>query len=95
MSDFAKAYYNRGLAKVALGDYNGAIADFDRALALDPDHAEAYKSRGVAYDSLGDKEMARRDFLKARELAEQNNNEQLVRLCNEALSKLDNENSNK
>ena len=32
----AYSYNNRGIAKAALGDRNGAIADFKKALALDP-----------------------------------------------------------
>ena len=32
----AKAYYNRGLAKSDLQDYKGAIADFNKAIELNP-----------------------------------------------------------
>ena len=74
---------------------DSAIADYDKAIDLDPNFAMAYNNRGQAYASLKEKEKARQDFLKARELAEQNNDEQLVRSCNEALSKLDNENNNR
>ena len=97
--DYAKAYHNRGNANRRLGNNSVAIADYDRAIELELDFAGAYYNRGQAYDSLGDKErdkkMARQDYLKARELAKQNNDERLVRLCNEALSKLDNENNNR
>ena len=98
---YAEAYSNRGTTKVRLGRYSEAIADFDWFIELKPDYAEAYYRRGLVYallgdeEKLGDKEKAHQDLLKARELAEQNNDEQLVRLYNEALSKLDNESNNR
>ena len=99
---YVEAYNNRGTVKsIILGEHSEAIADFNRAIKLRPDDAKTYYNRGVVYTSLADKEkledkeMSRRDFLTARELAEQNGNEQLVRLCNEALLKLDNENNNR
>ena len=36
------------------GDYAGAIADFDRAIALAPDGADAYHNRGVTKAEQGD-----------------------------------------
>ena len=97
---YVGAYNNRGTAKFILGEYSEAIVDFNRAIKLRLDDAYTYYNRGIVYTSLGDKEeledkgMARRDFSKARELAEQNGDERLVRLCNEALSELDNGNNN-
>ena len=44
----AAAYNNRGSAKVNKGDVDGAIADFNRALQLDPKLAKAYMNRGIA-----------------------------------------------
>ena len=35
----ADAYYDRGVAKGGQGDYRGALADLDRAIALKPDNA--------------------------------------------------------
>ena len=34
LPDDAKAYINRGIAKKGLGDYRGAIADYDRAIMV-------------------------------------------------------------
>ena len=34
---YAQAYYNRGLAKKALGDVSGAMGDFGQLHALDPE----------------------------------------------------------
>jgi tetratricopeptide (TPR) repeat protein len=41
-------HVNRGILKLRLGDVDEAIADFDRAIALDPDQAEAYLNKGMA-----------------------------------------------
>ena len=48
--DFSIAYYNRGSAYIDTGEYDRAIADFDRALALSPKNADVYYDRGLAYD---------------------------------------------
>ena len=36
MSQTAEYYYNRGLAKSDLQDYDGAIADYTKAIELNP-----------------------------------------------------------
>jgi tetratricopeptide (TPR) repeat protein len=41
-------HVNRGILKVRRGNISGGIADFDAALARDPDQAEAYLNKGVA-----------------------------------------------
>ena len=48
------ALNNRGLAHAARGDYLRAIADYDRALELMPDHAPTLSNRGNAHAVLGD-----------------------------------------
>ena len=93
--EYVEAYYNRGLAKSNLGNHRGAIADYARAIKHKPDYAEAYYNRGQVYASLGNEKKARRDFSKARELAEQSGDKQLLGLIDKALSELDNGNSNK
>ena len=49
----------------ALGDFAGAIADFDRALALNPDFCVAYISRGNARFHKRDAAGASADYLRA------------------------------
>lgn len=64
----AYAFKNRGLIRVALGDYNEAISDFDQAIELHVDFAEAYYNRAIAKEAIGDSAEAEDDFEKALEL---------------------------
>ncbi len=60
--DYAEAYYNRGIVKLGLGDYEAAIVDFDGAIRLNPDDAAAYINRGTVKRVLGQYEAAIVDF---------------------------------
>jgi tetratricopeptide (TPR) repeat protein len=50
----AKGYYNRAYAKQNKGDYDGAIADFSRAIELNPEYVDAYDNRANSRQSQGD-----------------------------------------
>jgi tetratricopeptide (TPR) repeat protein len=50
----ATAHHNRGTLRQAAGDLAGALADFDRALELDPEHLATYVARGTARKEAGD-----------------------------------------
>ena len=58
------------MAYADLGDYDLAIADYNKAIELMPDLAEAYYNRGVARKMKGEKEEAIRDFERFLELSE-------------------------
>lgn len=58
----AAAYYNRGNAHSAKGDFAAAIADYDEAIRLDPKNARAVANRGTAHSEKGDAEAAIADF---------------------------------
>ena len=49
----AETYFTWGNTKYGLGDYKGAIADFNSAIRLKPDLANAYNNRGNAKQMLG------------------------------------------
>jgi len=62
--------FARGVAKAALGDKRGAIADFNQVIAINPKLAPAYYSRGLAKWDLNDKTGACADFNMARQLGD-------------------------
>ncbi len=66
--NIALAYSNRGLAYGDKGEYDRAITDYDKAIALNPEDAVAYYNRGVAYEELGNKQQAATDYQKALSL---------------------------
>lgn len=51
-----------------LGKLELAIADFDRAIELDPEYARAYYDRGSAYDARGEMARAIAEYERAQEL---------------------------
>jgi tetratricopeptide (TPR) repeat protein len=50
----SEKYFNNGGRKYDFQDFLGAIADYTRALELNPKLAEAYKNRGLAKAYLED-----------------------------------------
>jgi tetratricopeptide (TPR) repeat protein len=63
----ARGYNNRGRAFLDAGAVDRALADFDVALALDPQHGPAYNNRGNAFLLLGQYDKAIEDYDKALE----------------------------
>jgi lipoprotein NlpI len=68
----AAAYSSRGIAKLQKNDWDGAIADFNRALQFDPKLAQAYDNRGLAKTEKGDLEGAITDFNRVLQLNPKN-----------------------
>lgn len=66
--EFAKAYYNRGIAYGELKDYDKAIEDNSKAIEFDPKDVSAYYNRGNAYYNLKRYYKAIEDYSKAIEL---------------------------
>lgn len=54
-------YLERGRLKIMVGDFEGAIADANRAMELEPESAAAYELRAKAKIELGDLDGARAD----------------------------------
>jgi tetratricopeptide (TPR) repeat protein len=55
-------YSNRGFARQARNDLDGAILDYSQALELDPKNIQAYYRRGLARQAKGDWEGALADY---------------------------------
>lgn len=67
--DTAGAYNNRGNAYTALRDYDRAIADFNKAIELDPKNFGAFNNRGTAFRAKNDNDRALADYSAAIKLA--------------------------
>ena len=64
-TDYADAYYNRGVQRINLEQYLPAMEDFDRVIKLNLNKANAYVGRGVARLELGERDDAFIDFNNA------------------------------
>ena len=53
-------FQRRGIEKLELGNYNGAIVDFSKAIEIDPNDAVTYDYRGVA--KANEQERRKRTF---------------------------------
>lgn len=70
----AIAYVESGLAKFNRKDYQGAIADYNRALSIDPNYASAYNNRGLAKRLMGASDSAIEDYKYALKIDPDNAN---------------------
>jgi TonB family protein len=64
----AQNYYNQGFNNHKNGEKEKAIANYSKAIKLNPTFSEAYYFRGLLYADLGKDEEAVADFTKAFEL---------------------------
>ncbi len=58
-------YNNRASAYLQTGQYEEAVKDADKALALNPQYANAYRTRGTAYMQLGQTAKGQADLQRA------------------------------
>ena len=65
----ASLHLNRGVERGRKGDNDGRLADYTKAIEIDPKFALAYRNRGVAYEDRGDYDAALKDFDQSIQLA--------------------------
>ena len=82
VQETVRAHLDHGRACLDKGKYDDAIADYTKAIALDPNDANVYTNRGVAYGKKGEVGRAIADFRKALEIdpSDQDAEENLRRL---------------
>jgi len=78
-SQNAKDYCDRGVRRKESGDYHGALADFSKAIELDPTMGAAYFGRGGVYFVMARQRDAIADYSKAIELDPNNADAHLFR----------------
>lgn len=61
----SQSFYQQGKKKLQKRDYQGAIKDFNQALAVNHNYAEAHVNRGIVYDELGNIRQAIKDYNQA------------------------------
>jgi tetratricopeptide (TPR) repeat protein len=68
----ARSFRERGITAYRSGDLNGAIADFDQAILLDPKFSAAYIDRGIVFYRLRKFDRAFADISRAKRLEKAN-----------------------
>ena len=63
--DRARSHYQEGMRLLGPGDFEGAAAQFTKAIDIAPKFADAYVGRGKARQAAGQSEAAMADFEKA------------------------------
>ncbi len=63
-----KWHYDRGLARLEAGQWEEAVLEFDRAIALESGYASAYVNRGVALQKAGKFALAAESYHRALQL---------------------------
>lgn len=65
---YALGYYYRGIAYYAGKEWDKAMADYSKAIEIDPNYTDAYYSRGNAWDNSGQFDKAIADYSRAIEI---------------------------
>ena len=69
--DYATFFHARGIFAYRNGDLNGAIADLDQAIQLDPNLSVSYIDRGIVFYRLRKFDRAFADIAHARQIEKQ------------------------
>jgi tetratricopeptide (TPR) repeat protein len=74
-------FKDRGVVKMNIGDNQGALEDFTKAIELDHKDGYSYWGRGLVKQKIGNNEGACQDFKKAKELGLDNVAEAIDEFC--------------
>jgi len=64
----AQEFIDSGRIRSGLGNFNGAIDDYNKAIALSPDNSSYYISRGTVKYKMGDYSGSSKDYQNAIDL---------------------------
>lgn len=65
LAEQAKSYRQQGYELQSVGDWQGALTFYTKAMELDPYYVDVYNDLGVAYEALGDNQSALKMYEKA------------------------------
>ncbi len=63
--NYALAFFNRGNASFAIGQYDRAIEDYDQSIRLNSNDANAFSNRGNTYANKGQYDRGIEDYNEA------------------------------
>jgi curved DNA-binding protein CbpA len=69
--NYARFFHARGISAYRNGDLNGAIADLDQAIQLDPKFSASYIDRGIVFYRLQKLDRAFADIAHAKQIEKQ------------------------
>lgn len=81
-------YELRGRVYLELKQYDKAIADYTKAIAISSEYAPAYKNRGDLYQETGNITQAKQDWIEAASLYQQQDNMEQSQIIQQQLEKL-------
>ncbi len=84
----AMQHLQRGLGKFAIGDFTGALHEWDLAIQVDAALFPAYYHRALLLEERGEIEKAVQDLLVALDLAEQAGDQEQSKKIRQALARI-------
>ncbi len=84
----AMQHLQRGLGKFAIGDFTGALHEWDLAIQADAAFFPAYYHRALLLEEQGEIEQAVQDLLVALDLAEQAGDREHSKKIRQALARI-------
>ena len=79
----ARFFRARGISAYRNGDLNGAIADLDQAIQLDPNFSASYIDRGIVFYRMGQFDRAFADIARAKRIEKESHAKSMPTMAEE------------
>jgi curved DNA-binding protein CbpA len=79
--NYARFFHARGVSAYRNGDLNGAIADLDQAIQLDPQFSPSYIDRGIVFYRMRKLDRALADIARAKRIEKQGHPKSVVAIA--------------